>query len=64
VIAAALQIADAGANTTGAGPLTLILPLVLLIVVLAFWWIGLRRRRGATGDAVGTEPPPGQTPPT
>jgi hypothetical protein len=46
----ALTIAGAGANTTSAGPLTLILPLVVLAVVVAVWWIGLRRghaRRGA-----------------
>ena len=39
--ALASLIADAGANTTGAGPLTLILPLALLIIVLALWWYAL-----------------------
>ena len=39
VIAAALAlIADAGTNATAAGPLTLVIPVGVLIVVLAVWW--------------------------
>ena len=37
----------AGVNNTGgvAGVLTLLLPLVLVPIVLAVWWVALRRRR-------------------
>jgi len=49
VIAAALAlIADAGTNSTAAGPLTLIVPVGVLIVVLAVWWVVWRRRRART----------------
>jgi hypothetical protein len=30
-------------NTGGAGPLTLIFPLVLLFVIAALWWVWMRR---------------------
>ena len=49
VIAAALAlIADAGTNATAAGPLTLAIPVGVLIVVLAIWWAVWRRRRART----------------
>jgi hypothetical protein len=45
VIAALLSsIADAGTNATAAGPLTLVVPVGVLIVVLAIWWVIWRRR--------------------
>jgi hypothetical protein len=57
MIAAALQLAAAG-TTTFAGALTLVLPIGLVIVVLAIWWLGLRRgRTAATGPASGEQPP-------
>ncbi len=49
MIAAALAlIADAGTDATAAGPLTLIVPVGVLIVVLAIWWGIWRRRRPRT----------------
>ena len=41
MIAVALQLAAAG-TTTGAGVMTLVLPVGLVIVVLAIWWVALR----------------------
>lgn len=52
-------LATAGTNTTGAGPLTLILPLALLVVVIAVWWIGMRRRGAHAGEGVTAKRPPG-----
>ena len=49
MIAALLAlIADAGTNATAAGPLTLAIPVGVLIVVLAVWWAVWRRRRART----------------
>jgi hypothetical protein len=44
----ALVLADAGANSTSAGPLTLAIPVGVLIVVVAVWWVVWRRRRART----------------
>jgi hypothetical protein len=38
-----LLLADAGTNTTSAGPITLILPLAVLLIVLVVWYFALRR---------------------
>jgi membrane protein DedA with SNARE-associated domain len=48
ILAAAHLIADAGTNATAAGPLTLIVPVGVLIVVIALWWFVWRRRRPRT----------------
>jgi membrane protein DedA with SNARE-associated domain len=49
MIAALLAlIADTAANPTAAGPLTLIIPIAVLIVVIAIWWVTWRRRRART----------------
>jgi hypothetical protein len=64
--ATALQIAAAG-TSVGAGVLTLVVPIGLVIVVLTVWWVALRRSRGQTSAAKramdaprssGEEPPP------
>ncbi len=62
MIAAALQLAAAG-TTTFAGALTLVLPIGLVIVVLAIWWLGLRRGRTAATDLTGGAPAGGEQPP-
>lgn len=59
---AGLLIAADG-TTTFAGALTLVLPIGLVIVMLATWWVALRRGRtpradGATKTEVGSEEPP------
>jgi threonine/homoserine/homoserine lactone efflux protein len=54
MIALFVQFADAGTNDTGAGWMTLVLPLALLAVVFAFWWRALKRRRRGGAD---TDPP-------
>jgi hypothetical protein len=41
-------IADAGANSTAAGPLTLAVPVGVLLVVIVVWWVVWRRRRART----------------
>lgn len=60
MIAVALQLAAAG-TTTGAGVMTLVLPVGLVIVVLAIWSIALRRGRTSATDA--TTAPPAEEPP-
>jgi hypothetical protein len=64
--AAALQLAAAG-TSVGAGVLTLVVPVGLLIVVLAIWFVAFRRSRARTAAATGAtgapamiseEPPP------
>jgi hypothetical protein len=64
--AVALQLAAAG-TSVGAGVLTLVVPVGLLIVVLTIWFVALRRSRSrmtaatsATGApaTIGEEPPP------
>jgi len=62
VIAAALQLAAAG-TTTFAGALTLVLPIGLVIVVLAIWWLTLRRGRTAATDVTSGAPASGEDPP-
>lgn len=44
IVAALSLIADAGTNATAAGPLTLVVPVGVLIVVIAIWWVVWRRR--------------------
>ena len=60
MIAVALQLAAAG-TTTGAGVMTLVLPVGLVIVVLAIWSVALRRGRTPATDA--TTAPPAEEPP-
>ena len=60
MIAAALQLAAAG-TTTGAGLMTLVVPIGLVIVVLAVWWVALRRGRTQVTDA--TIAAPAEDPP-
>jgi hypothetical protein len=64
--AAALQLAAAG-TSVGAGVLTLVVPVGLLIVVLAIWFVAFRRSRARTAAAtsatgapatISEEPPP------
>jgi len=62
VTLAGLLIAADG-TTTFAGALTLVLPIGLVIVMLATWWVALRRGRtprtdGATKTEVGSEESP------
>jgi hypothetical protein len=63
----ALQLAAAG-TSIGAGVLTLVVPVGLLIVVLSVWWVALRRSRTRTAAAVSATPTggpvtPGEEPP-
>ena len=60
MIAVALQLAAAG-TTTGAGVMTLVLPVGLVIVVLAIWWVALRRGRTPATEA--TTAAPAEDPP-
>lgn len=57
-----IQLASAG-TSTGAGVLTLVVPIGLVIVVLGIWWVALRRGRGEAVEATshaaaGSEEPP------
>jgi cytochrome c-type biogenesis protein CcmH/NrfF len=45
MIALILQLAVAGANTTSAGWLTIVLPLGLVVIVFGLWWVAVRRSR-------------------
>jgi uncharacterized membrane protein SirB2 len=45
MIALILQLGVAGANTTSAGWLTIVLPLGLLLIVFGLWWLAARRSR-------------------
>jgi hypothetical protein len=40
-----LPLADRAASVTSGGVLTLVVPLALLIIVLAWWYVSLRRAR-------------------
>jgi hypothetical protein len=45
MIAPNALLAVAGANTTSAGWLTIVLPLGLLVIVFGLWWLAVRRSR-------------------
>jgi cbb3-type cytochrome oxidase subunit 3 len=62
VIAVAFQLAAAG-TTTGAGLMTLVVPISLVIVVLGVWWFALRRGRTPTADAASQSPASREDPP-
>lgn len=59
MIALALQLAAAG-TTTVAGLLTLVVPIGLVIVMLAIWWVALRRGRTTTSELTGATPAAGE----
>ncbi len=63
MIATGLQIAGAATNATGAGALTLVLPLALMVAALVFWCYALLRPRGGAREAAGTDLSPGEPPP-
>jgi heme/copper-type cytochrome/quinol oxidase subunit 2 len=65
MIAPMLPLADFGSDTTAAGWMTVVLPLVVLAVVFALWYRALRARArsGAGDDATPQPPSPRSDPP-